>query len=123
MWRLVEDLFPLFRAVTGPGVRATLARIAEDLPIEVHEVPSGTPVLDWTVPDEWTIREAWIKGPDGRRFADISQSNLHLMTYSVPVRGRFSRAELETHLHSLPQRLLLHAVERTRSPCGASDGA
>ena len=104
MWRLVEDLFPLHRAVTGPGVRATLARIAEDLPIEVHEVPSGTPVLDWTVPDEWTIREAWIKGPDGRKFADISQSNLHLMTYSVPVRGRFSRAELETHLHSLPQR-------------------
>jgi aminopeptidase-like protein len=108
MWRLVEDLFPLFRAVTGPGVRETLARIAEDLPIEAHEVPSGTPVLDWTVPDEWSVREAWIEGPDGRRFADISQTNLHLMTYSQPVRGRFSRAELDKHLHSLPARP--HAV-------------
>ncbi|TML07746.1 MAG: DUF4910 domain-containing protein [Actinobacteria bacterium] len=104
MWRLVEDLNPFYRAVTGPGVRETLARIKEEIPLEVHEVPSGTPVLDWTVPDEWSVREAWIEGPDGRRFADISESNLHLMNYSRPVRGRFSRADLDAHLHSLPDR-------------------
>lgn len=106
MWGLVEDLFPIYRAVTGPGVRATLARIAQELPLEVHEVPSGRPVLDWTVPDEWSVREAWIEGPDGRRVADIAQSNLHLVSYSRPVRGRFSRAELDEHLHSLPDRPL-----------------
>jgi aminopeptidase-like protein len=104
MWRLVEDLFPLYRAVTGDGVRATLARVAVDLSLDVHEVASGTPVLDWTVPDEWTVREAWIEGPDGRRFADIRDHNLHLMNYSRPVRGRFSREELDQHLHSLPDR-------------------
>ena len=104
MWRLAEDLYPLLRAVTGPGVRATLARVAAEIPIDVHEVPSGTPVLDWTVPDEWTVREAWIEAPDGRRFADIADCNLHLMSYSRPVRGRFQRAELDQHLHSLPDR-------------------
>ena len=117
-WRLVEDLFPLHRAVTGPGVRATLARVAREIPIEVHEVPTGTPVLDWTVPDEWSVREAWIEGPDGRRFADISHSNLHLMSYSRPVRGRFSRAELDAHLHSLPDRP--HAVPFKASLFGSS---
>jgi aminopeptidase-like protein len=104
IWGLVEDLFPIHRATTGPGVRATLARIAQELPLEIHEVPSGKPVLDWTVPDEWSVREAWIEGPDGRRFADIAQSNLHLVSYSRPVRGRFTRSELDEHLHSLPDR-------------------
>ena len=117
-WRLVEDLFPLHRAVTGPGVRATLARVAQEIPIEVHEVPTGTPVLDWTVPDEWSVREAWIEGPDGRRFADISHSNLHLMSYSRPVRGRFSRAELDAHLHSIPDRP--HAVPFKAALFGSS---
>jgi aminopeptidase-like protein len=117
-WRLVEDLFPLYRAVTGAGVRATLARVAREIPLEVHEVPSRTPVLDWTVPDEWTVREAWIEGPDGRRFADISQSNLHLMSYSRPVRARLSRAELDEHLHSLPDRP--HAVPFKVSLFGSS---
>jgi aminopeptidase-like protein len=119
-WRLVEDLFPLFRAVTGPGVRATLARIADELPIDVHEIASGTPVLDWTVPDEWSVREAWIEGPDGRRFADISQTNLHLMSYSRPVRGRFSLAELDEHLYSIPDRP--HAVPFKASLFGNSWG-
>lgn len=104
MWRLAEDLFPFLRAVTGPGVRQTLDRVRAEIPIEIHEVPSGTPVLDWTVPDEWTVREAWIEAPDGRRFANIDDCNLHLMSYSRPVRGRFSRAELDEHLHSLPDR-------------------
>ncbi|MEO5841583.1 MAG: DUF4910 domain-containing protein [Acidimicrobiales bacterium] len=117
-WRLVEDLFPLHRAVTGPGVRATLARVAEEIPLDVHEVPSGTPVLDWTVPDEWTVREAWIEGSDGRRFADISQNNLHLMSYSRPVRGRFSLAELDDHVHSMPDRP--HAIPFKASLFGNS---
>jgi aminopeptidase-like protein len=104
LWRLVEDLYPLHRAVTGPGVRATLARVRAEIPIEIHEIPSGTPVLDWTVPDEWSVREAWIKAPDGRRFADIAECNLHLMSYSRPVHCRLGRAELDQHLHSLPDR-------------------
>jgi len=102
MRQLIRDLFPICRSITGDGVRDTLARIGREIPIQVHEVPSGTPVLDWQVPREWNIRDAWIKNSAGERVVDFRAHNLHVVNYSVPVRGRVSRDELQRHLHSLP---------------------
>lgn len=102
MWSVVEDLFPLGRSLTGPGVRATLDRIAEEIPIEIREVPSGTPVLDWIVPDEWSLEQAWVRAPDGRRVVDSADSNLHVVGYSRAVHETMSLAELQSHLHSRP---------------------
>jgi aminopeptidase-like protein len=102
LWDLIAELFPLHRCITGAGVRQTLARIGEDIPLEVHEVPSGTRVFDWTVPDEWTLREAWIADARGRRVVDVSRSNLHIVQYSRPVRARLPLAALRPHLFSLP---------------------
>lgn len=92
------------RSITGDGVRATLAGVSEQLPLVIHEVPSGTPVLDWTVPPEWNVREAWLAAPDGTRVVDWSNSPLHLLGYSVPTRGRFDLQALQPHLYSLPDR-------------------
>lgn len=103
MHRLAAELFPVCRSITGDGVRATLARAREIVPLEVREVPSGTAVLDWTVPDEWNVRDAWIKDPAGRKVVDFAASNLHLLGYSVPVQARMPLAELRTHLYSLPE--------------------
>lgn len=101
---LLERLFPICRSLTGDGVRQTLAIVREYLPaLQVHEVPSGTPVLDWTVPAEWNIRDAWVKNAAGERVIDFQQHNLHVLGYSTPVRGWFSRQELEEHLYSLPE--------------------
>jgi aminopeptidase-like protein len=100
--RLVERLYPINRSLTGDGVRASLAILREYAPFEVHEVPTGTPVLDWTVPREWNVREAWVAGPDGRRLVDVRDHSLHLMGYSVPFRGRMPLSELRDHLYSLP---------------------
>ncbi len=99
----IARAFPLCRSITGDGVRRTLALAREIAPLEVREVPSGTPALDWTVPPEWNVREAWIAGPDGRRVVDLADHTLHLVSYSAPVRARMSRAELDAHLHSLPE--------------------
>ena len=68
LFDLAARLFPICRSLTGEGNRQTLAILSEQIPLRIHEVPSGTPVLDWTVPPEWTIREAWIRdpGPNGR---------------------------------------------------------
>ncbi len=101
---LARRLYPIPRSITGDGVRATLAMLAEWVPLRVVEVPSGTPVLDWTVPREWRLRAARLIAPDGRVVADAAVHNLHLLNYSAPFHGRLSLAELEPHLHSLPDR-------------------
>lgn len=101
----IARLQPICRSITGDGVRETLRLIEEQIPIERHEVPSGTQVLDWTIPPEWNIRDAYIKDASGRRVVDFARSNLHVVSYSVPVAPRWiSRAELDPHLHSLPDR-------------------
>lgn len=98
----LRDLFPVCRSITGNGVRETLRRIGEELPLEVHEIASGTPVLDWTVPREWNIRDAYVKDESGKRVIDFRASNLHVVNYSAPVHARMSLEELRPHLHTLP---------------------
>jgi aminopeptidase-like protein len=102
MFRFMEELFPICRSITGDGIRETLRRIGERIPLELHEVPSGTEVLDWTVPKEWNIRDAYIEDPRGRRVVDLADSNLHVVSYSVPVDARMPLSELKEHIHTLP---------------------
>ena len=102
MYALIEELFPICRSITGDGMRETLRRLTCHIPLEMVEVPSGTQVFDWTVPKEWNIRDAWIKDATGRRVVGFQQSNLHVVSYSVPVHRRMTLAELLPHLHTLP---------------------
>lgn len=97
-----EALFPICRSITGSGLRQTLRYIAAYIPLDVREVPSGTRVLDWEVPLEWTVRGAHIRSPSGRTIVDFADSNLHLVQYSRPFKGWLAREELDRHLHSLP---------------------
>jgi aminopeptidase-like protein len=98
--------YPVCRSITGDGVRRTLDLLADALPpgtvLERTGVPSGTEVFDWTLPDEWNVREAWVRGPDGRRVVDLDDHTLHLVGYSTPVHAHLSLEELWPHLHSLP---------------------
>src|ERR1041385_2608308 len=102
MHALAAELFPICRSITGDGVRRTLALLQRQIPLAVHEVPSGTPVFDWTVPKEWNIRDAWIKDSKGRKVVDFERSNLHVLNYSVPVHTTLPLEELKTHLFTLP---------------------
>jgi len=100
----MEVLYPICRSITGDGVRETLDVIGEALPgLERRTVASGTAAYDWTVNDEWNVRDAWIADPTGRRVVDFREHNLHLVSYSVPVRARMSLEELRPHLHTLPE--------------------
>ena len=103
MMDLAAELYPIPRSLTGDGVRATLERIGRRIPLDVQELPTGTPILDWTVPREWNPREAWIRDPAGRKVVDFADHNLHLVGYSAPVHRRMTLDELRPHLHSLPE--------------------
>jgi aminopeptidase-like protein len=103
MHELATELFPITRSITGAGVRQTLSRIAELLPgLVIHEVPSGTEVLDWTVPREWEINEARLTGPTGEVIADLTDSNIHVLNYAAGIDVKIELSELQEHLHSLP---------------------
>ena len=84
-------------------MRETLREIGKYIKLDVHEVPTGTAVFDWTIPREWNIRDAYIKNEQGEKIVDFAQSNLHVVSYSVPVRQFCSLAELKKHLHTLPE--------------------
>jgi aminopeptidase-like protein len=102
LYRLCERLYPIGRSITGAGVRATLSLLAEQIALEIHEVPSGTRVFDWEVPPEWNLRAAYVESPAGERIIDCARHNLHVVGYSEPIDTVVSRAELERHLFSLP---------------------
>jgi aminopeptidase-like protein len=103
MLGLARELYPICRSITGNGVRETLRRLAVEIPLKLHEVPTGTPVFDWTVPKEWEIRDAYVKNARGERVIDFQRSNLHVLNYSTPIRARMRLAELKSHLYTIPE--------------------
>jgi aminopeptidase-like protein len=102
MHRLIADLYPICRSITGDGIRRTLHLVQRHIPLTIHEVPSGTKVFDWTVPKEWNIRDAYIKNAKGERIVDFNKSNLHVVGYSVPVKRKVPLKELQEHIFTLP---------------------
>ena len=103
MYQLLSELYPICRSITGNGVRKTLSKIKRIVPLEIHEVPSGTKVFDWVVPKEWNIRDAYIKNSKGEKIVDFKKSNLHVLNYSVPIQKKVSLQELKEHLFTLPE--------------------
>jgi aminopeptidase-like protein len=101
--KFAQELWHINRSITGEGVRKTLERISKHLPtLEIKSVPSGTQVFDWTVPKEWSVKEAYIITPSGEKICDFSKNNLHLVGYSIPFEGQISFDELKKNLYTLP---------------------
>jgi len=103
MFTFIEQMYPLCRSITGVGFRETLSMVSRYIPLEIREVPTGTPVFDWTVPKEWNIRDAYVKNSAGERVIDFRKSNLHVVSYSMPIRATLSLSELKDHIFTLPE--------------------
>ena len=102
MYGLMSELFPICRSITGNGVRDTLKIISKHVPLEIHEVATGTRVFDWTIPKEWNIHDAYIIDPTGKKIIDFKNSNLHVVSYSTPIHKKIPLSELKPHIHTLP---------------------
>lgn len=104
MYELCERLFPICRSITGDGVRKTLQMLVEVYgnEINIHEVPTGTKVFDWTVPKEWNIKEAYIENSKGQRVIDFKNNNLHVVGYSLPVDKFVDLQELKSVVYTQP---------------------
>ena len=102
MYDMMIKLYPICRSITGDGVRKTLDIISEQVPLEKHEILTGTEVFDWTIPKEWNIKAAYVKKSNGEKIIDFQKSNLHILNYSVPVHNTVSLSELKAHLFTLP---------------------
>ena len=103
MYKLMIELYPICRSITGDGVRKTLEIIGNHIPIKKHEIPTGTQVFDWNIPKEWNINDAYVIDPDGNKIIDFKKSNLHVLNYSIPINKKISLEELKMHLHTLPE--------------------
>lgn len=100
---LLQRLFPICRSLTGKGNEETFSILKGVLPsLKIHEIASSTQVFDWTVPAEWSVKEAYVENYNGKRIIDFADNNLHLVSYSSPFLGQVSEEELKSHLHSLP---------------------
>ncbi len=102
MHAFAAELYPICRSITGPGVRQTLDVIERRIPLVRTETPTGTQVLDWTVPNEWSIRDAYVKNAAGERVIDFRAHNLHVLNYSAPISARMPLSELKPHIYTLP---------------------
>jgi aminopeptidase-like protein len=102
IFALAAEIYPICRSITGDGVRRTLDHLARHVDLDVHEVRTGTRVFDWTIPREWTIREAWIRNAAGERVVDFDSCNLHVLSYSRPVHEKLPLDELKKHVFTLP---------------------
>jgi aminopeptidase-like protein len=103
MFSEVNTLFPICRSITGKGVIETLEILGSKIPLKTIGVQTGTKVFDWEIPKIWNIRDAYIKDSKGNRLVDFKKSNLHVISYSIPVNKRMNLSELKPFLHTLPE--------------------
>jgi len=102
MYDLMVELYPICRSITGDGVRQTLKILKKHINLQIIEVPTGTQILDWKIPKEWNIKDAYLLDPEGKKIVDFKKSNLHVLNYSAPVKRKISLDELKSHLYTMP---------------------
>ena len=100
--RYIDRLYPICRSILGKGYRDSLKILGEIVDLNIKKVRSGTNVLDWTVPDEWNIKDGYILTPSGKKIASCKKHSLHVLNYSIPVNKKISLQELKKHLYTLP---------------------
>ena len=96
-----NKLYKIPRSILGKGFRSSLKIIGEIVDLNLTYVKSGSKVLDWTVPNEWNINDAYIITPSGKKIAEFKKNNLHVLNYSTPVKKELTLGELKKNIYTL----------------------
>jgi aminopeptidase-like protein/aminoglycoside N3'-acetyltransferase len=99
MEEIVRGLWMVRRDIVSDGYDAALAALATQVPLRIHEYPTGRECFNWFVPEKWTCHGAWLETLDGRRLFSYDDHPLHVVSYSLPFEGVVTRDELLPHLH------------------------
>ena len=97
-----KKIFPLNRSLTGRDVVKTLKIIKKELPsLQFYSVKTGSKIFDWTVPNEWNVKSAYIIDPNQNKIADFNKNNIHLMGYSRPIKKQLNLNQLKKKIYYL----------------------
>lgn len=99
---LFDELWPICRSITGPGITESIKILQQHIPFEIEEISTGTKVFDWEIPQEWKLNRATLKTEDGELILDTDVNNLHVLNFSQAYKGVLSFKELDKHLYTNP---------------------
>ena len=99
VYDLLDELWYLRRDIISDGFDQALDRLAQEIPMTIHRIPSGTECWTWIVPEKWTVHEARLETLGGETLIDTADHPLHVVSYSLPFEGEVSREDLLKHLH------------------------
>ncbi len=71
--------------------------------LKILEFESGKKVYDWKIPEEWNVKDAYIKYKN-KKIVDFKKNNLHLVSYSEPIDKILSYRELNKNLYSIKEK-------------------
>ena len=99
---LINELWFLKRDIISDDFDRALFRLAQEVPMTIHEYPSGEQCWTWRIPEKWTCHGAYLETLDGHRLLDYIDHPLHVVSYSLPFEGVVSHEDLLRHLHVHP---------------------
>ena len=100
--KTINDLWFLRRDIISDGFNDALKYISKIIPLKIYEIPSGTKCWTWTVPEKWTVKNAYVEDLQGKKIVDLKDHPLYLMSYSLPINKIVDKEELLKHFHSRP---------------------
>jgi aminopeptidase-like protein len=98
MLNIIKDLHKMNRCLLGEGYDNALEYLKQLIDLDIIEIPSGTEVGTWTVPDEWIVRDAWVKYR-GKKVLDYKKDPLCLAIGSIPFQGIVTAEEFKKRLN------------------------
>ena len=101
MLEIIKDLFNYPRSITGQATRETLKYIAKKVEkLKIIKFRCGSKVYDWKIPDEWNIKDAYIKDEKGKRILDFKKNLLSVVYHSMPIKKWVNKKDLLKKIHT-----------------------